>query len=82
MSIHHRVRSGIVVVSLAALTGCGSFEAAMKPLSSEQRDAVREECGSMPPKSRVKNAVNSRRRAYLDCKRNVVKDEADHEPRT
>ena len=82
MSIHRDLRIAVISVSLAALTGCGSFGNAMASLSSEQAAKVREECGLIPSKSRVKNAVDARRRAYLECKRNVLEEEADHEPRT
>ena len=81
MSIHRDLRIAVISVSLAALTGCGSFGNAMASLSSEQAAKVREECGLIPSKSRVKNAVDARRRAYLECKRNVLEEEADHEPR-
>ena len=81
MFIHRDLRVAIMSVSLAALTGCGSFGNAMASLSSEQAAKVREECGLIPSKSRVKNAVHARRRAYFECKRNVLEEEADHEPR-
>ena len=82
MSIHRDLRIAVISVSLAALTGCGSFGKAMASLSSEQAAKVREECGLIPSKSRVKNAVHARRRAYFECKRNVLEEEADPEPRT
>ena len=82
MSIHNKFRSGIIVVSLAALAGCGSLGNEMASLSSEQAAKVREKCGLIPSRSRVKNALDARRRAYLECKRNVLEEEADHEPRT
>ncbi|MEE2878855.1 hypothetical protein [Hyphomonas sp.] len=81
MFIHRDLRIAVMSVSLTALAGCGSLGNAMTFLSSEQAAKVREECGLIPSKSRVKNAVDPRRRAYLECKRNVLEEEADHQPR-
>ena len=82
MFIHRELHVAIMSVSLAALAGCGSLGNAMASLSSEEATKVREECGLIPSRSRVKNAVHAQRRAYLECKRNVLEEEADHEPRT
>lgn len=82
MSIHHKIRLAIPCLSLAGLVGCESVGNTMAPLSSQQADNVWEECGLIPPTSRMKNSANPRRRAYHDCKRNVLGEEADHEPLT
>ena len=82
MFIHRELRVAVMSVSLAALAGCESLDNVMGALSSEQAAKVREECGLIPSRSRVKNALDARRRAYLECKRNVLEEEADHEPRT
>lgn len=82
MFIHRELRVAVMSISLAALAGCGNLGNAMVSLSSEQAAKVQEECGLIPSKSRVKNAVHARRRAYLECKRKVLEEEADPEPRT
>ena len=82
MFIHRELRFAVMSVSLTALAGCESLDNVMGALSSEQAAKLQEECGLIPPKSRVKNAVHARRRAYLECKRKVLEEEADPEPRT
>ena len=79
MFIHRELRFAVMSVSLAALAGCESLDNVMGALSSEQ---AAKECGLIPPKSRAKNAVHARRRAYLECKRKVLEEQADPEPRT
>ncbi|MCH2456412.1 MAG: hypothetical protein MK186_00010 [Henriciella sp.] len=82
MFIHRELRFAVMSVSLAALAGCESLDNVMGALSSEQAAKVQEECGLIPSKSRAKNAVHARRRAYLECKRKVLEEQADPEPRT
>ncbi|WP_084398365.1 hypothetical protein [Henriciella aquimarina] len=77
MSIHRERRIAIMSVFLAALAGCVSLGNAMASLSREQVATVREECGLMPAKSRMKKSADLRRRTYLACKRNVLEKETD-----
>ena len=75
---HHRAFSRRKLGSNAVL----KLAAVAEVVLVSANGAVQEECGLIPSKSRVKNAAHARRRAYLECKRKVLEEEADHEPRT
>lgn len=51
-----------------ALQGCASIQETFKPMSATDLAAVRAQCGTMPPGSRIKGA-NLRKISYLKCKR-------------
>lgn len=80
MSILRKLRFEVLSVSLAALTGCASLGAAISPLPSEQAGMVREACGLIPSNSQMKSSADMRRRAYLECKRQVLGKDATDKP--
>lgn len=58
-----------------ALQGCASIQETFKPMSATDLAAVRAECGTIPPGSRMKGA-DLRKISYLQSKRIVLDEDA------
>jgi hypothetical protein len=65
------------IAVLLAATGPSACVAApnwVKPMTAEQTDAVRETCGPIPPRSRVRAGGEARSLKYRMCKQHVLEN--------